>query len=254
MSKQGEINYLHNLSPEGVEHSLRKPFSDPLCGRYLSDIGLIMQLLPVEPGRLLDVGCGTGWTSQFFARRGFDVLGVDISPYNIALAREINEKDGLSNLDFAVQDYEEMVFCNEFDSVLFYDSLHHSENEKKAIASAHRALKPGGVCITCEPGLGHSTTEAAQRVMNTYDVSERDMPAQLIIAAGKEAGFSVTKSFPIIMEDITRLVEEKSTIAWVRYLSGWSVFWRALLAFRIFRLVERVYDDDRHRQLVVMIK
>ena len=46
-------------------------------------------LLPAPPCRLLDAGCGTGWTSLFFARHRWEVVGCDIAPDMIAQAEEM---------------------------------------------------------------------------------------------------------------------------------------------------------------------
>ena len=50
-------------------------------------MGIIMQLLPATPARVLDLGCGTGWTSTFLALRGYTVVGQDIAPDMLSLAR-----------------------------------------------------------------------------------------------------------------------------------------------------------------------
>lgn len=42
----------------------------------------------IAPGRTLEVGCGTGTNAIFLAERGFEVLGVDISPLAVEKARE----------------------------------------------------------------------------------------------------------------------------------------------------------------------
>lgn len=42
----------------------------------------------IRPGRTLEVGCGTGTNAVFLAERGFDVLGVDISPLAVEAARK----------------------------------------------------------------------------------------------------------------------------------------------------------------------
>src|SRR5947207_10528269 len=72
MAKSGEIDYLKNLSPADVWHAVHKPFSDDNCAGYLFNMGAVFSLLPPRPARLLDLGCGTGWTSIFFARAGYD--------------------------------------------------------------------------------------------------------------------------------------------------------------------------------------
>jgi len=163
MAKDGEINYLKKIGEDGIRHAANKPFSGPECHKYLYEIGAVMALLPPPPAKLLDVGCGTGWTSLFFARSGYDVTGVDIAPDMIDIADTLKETelkkygindhsnalmydgDMLHKLRFEVCDNEEMRFENEFDCVVFFDSLHHSMDEEKAIENAYRALKQKGV-------------------------------------------------------------------------------------------------------------
>ena len=196
MPKQGEIDYVKNIGAEGARHALDKPFSDPGCARYLVELGVLMNALPPPPAKLLDLGCGSGWTSVFFARRGYDVTGQDIASDMIELARENAARHRLDNLRFVVSDYEEMAFDGEFDCAVFYDSLHHSVDEKSAIRAAYRALKPGGVLMTIEPGAGHSRSPDAIAAMKKYNVTERDMPPRLIIQAGKAAGFRSHRTMP----------------------------------------------------------
>src|SRR4051812_12260629 len=98
MAKSGEINYLKNLDQAGVWHAVHKPFSDPDCARYLAEMAAVLALLPPPPARLLDLGCGTGWTSVFFARAGYEVVGLDIAPDMVEQAeanRARAELDGL---------------------------------------------------------------------------------------------------------------------------------------------------------------
>ena len=41
---------------------------------------------------MLDVGCGTGWSSHFLAEAGYLPLGVDIAPGNVAIAAATAER------------------------------------------------------------------------------------------------------------------------------------------------------------------
>ena len=167
MDYTNEKNYLKKIGADGVKHALNKPFSDKNCGVLLAEIGAVFLLLPKKSLRILDMGCGTGWTSVFFNKAGHKVLGIDISEYMIKNAEINKKKENLSNLDFKVENAEEMKFNSEFDCVVFIDSLHHCDNTKRVIKNAYRALKKGGICIVSEPGLHHSkrphTIEAVEK-------------------------------------------------------------------------------------------
>lgn len=198
MSKEAEQSYLSMIGSAGWDHSLRKPFSDPLCGINLASIGSLISLMPPPPGRILDLGCGGGWTSVFYARFGFEVVGQDIARDMINLANENKRINGVGeNLQFIQADYEALSFKNEFDCAVFFDCLHHADDELAAIQSAYDALKPGGLLITHEPGEGHSTASHSIEAMKLYGVNERDMPPSLIIRRGREVGFHSARIYPM---------------------------------------------------------
>jgi SAM-dependent methyltransferase len=193
MPKQGEIDYVKAIGEAGLWHAANKPFSDPGCGQMLVDMGIVMQLLPAPPARLLDLGCGAGWTSVFFARRGYDVTGQDIAPDMVAAAEANRDRQGLANLRFVVSDYESLVFPGDFDCAVFFDSLHHAVDEEAALASAFRALRPGGVLVTHEPGEGHAERPETKAAVARYGVTEKDMPPRRIVALARRIGFSQSR-------------------------------------------------------------
>lgn len=60
------------------------------------EVGALVDLLELRPGhRILDVGCGPGRHALALARRGFEVVGVDISGTFVGLARQAAEAEGL---------------------------------------------------------------------------------------------------------------------------------------------------------------
>jgi SAM-dependent methyltransferase len=196
MSKPGEIGYLPAIGDAGVWHAAHKPFSDAACHRYLIGMGAVMSLLPQPPATVLDLGCGTGWTSVFLAQRGYEVTGVDISPDMIFHANRNKQRAQLANLRFAVADYENLSFGGMFDVALFYDSLHHAVDEREAITAAYRALKSGGICIALEPGRGHAAQAGAFAACRNYGVTEKDMPIGKVFSLGRKAGFRDFRAYP----------------------------------------------------------
>lgn len=196
MSLRGEINYLKKIGINGYNHAINKPFSDDLCARYFFEMGAIYSLLPPLPAKLLDLGCGTGWTSLFFARRGYQVLGIDISPDMIDVANQIKENNQCRNLTFMVANYETLRLNNQYDAVIFFDALHHALNEVRALKSAYHALKPGGICLTVEPGIGHQDKPETQAIAKKFNTTEKDMYPDMITKAGLKAGFSIITVYP----------------------------------------------------------
>lgn len=203
MPKQGEIDYVAKLAPAEIAHVLNKPFSDAKCGQYLMDVGLILSLIPPPPARLLDLGVGPGWTSLLFAQRGYDVVGVDLAPAMIELARENQVRAGVTNLQFLVGDYETLAEQPSFDIAVFYDALHHAEDEERALAAAWLALKAGGVCVTAEPGAEHGSDAGAQAAAARFGVTEKSMPPRRIIDIGRRVGFA---SFEVYERPMPRLL------------------------------------------------
>ena len=48
----------------------------------------------LQPGRAIDLGCGTGANLRYLARHGFDATGVDFSPVALGIARKRAAADG----------------------------------------------------------------------------------------------------------------------------------------------------------------
>ena len=156
---------MKNIGDDGAQAAFDKPFSHFTCSKNLVDLGIITALLPPPPARLLDIGCGTGWTSAFFARRGYRVTGQDIAPDMLQYAERNRARYEATDLDFVLSDYESLNFTEPFDCAVFYDSLHHAVDERAALQSVFRALRPGGILITHEPGAGHSKSPDSLRAM-----------------------------------------------------------------------------------------
>ena len=84
------------------------------CGT-VSEVAALVDVLDLVPGdRVLDVGCGPGRHSHELARRGHEVVGLDVSETFIALAR----RDAPRGATFVHGDARTMSFDSEFDAVI----------------------------------------------------------------------------------------------------------------------------------------
>ncbi|GLI94840.1 magnesium protoporphyrin IX methyltransferase [Methylocystis echinoides] len=97
--------------------------------------------------RLLDAGCGTGALAIEAARRGADVVAVDISPTLIGLAQERAPSDlGEGRVTFMVGDLLDPAFGH-FDHVVAMDSLIHYDGADIARTLAALAPRVGGSLV-----------------------------------------------------------------------------------------------------------
>lgn len=102
--------------------------------------------------RVLDAGCGTGALALEAARRGGQVVAIDLSPRLISLARErANEKDAPGVVEFRVGDMLDPAL-GEFDYVVAMDSLiHYSTTDVVSTLAALAARTRCGILFTFAP-------------------------------------------------------------------------------------------------------
>lgn len=98
--------------------------------------------------RVLDLACGFGRHSLSLARRGFSVVGVDITKDYIDDAKR-EAKSASVEVDFILSDIRDIKYSNEFDVVLNLADgaigyLENDEENLKLFDVISNALKPGG--------------------------------------------------------------------------------------------------------------
>ncbi|MFS0554295.1 class I SAM-dependent methyltransferase [Brevibacillus sp. 179-C9.3 HS] len=163
------------MAEEWFERSFREDYV--LVYRHRDDsaadgeIANLLEQLPVkDTGRVLDLCCGSGRHSRALARRGYEVVGVDLSPVLLQLAEEQNT---FPQLSFARCDMRDIPFHEEFDIVvnLFTSFGYFTTDEENAtvIRNMAQALKTKGEVIidflnaafVIENLVPHSTKEVS---------------------------------------------------------------------------------------------
>jgi ubiquinone/menaquinone biosynthesis C-methylase UbiE len=99
--------------------------------------------------RVLEVGCGTGDIALGLAPHVSQVVGVDISPTMVAVAREKLDASGLGNARFPVADAYALPFEDgAFDKVVAVNSLQAMKEPSRAVAEGKRVLRTGGEFVS----------------------------------------------------------------------------------------------------------
>jgi len=128
----------------------QKIFSDEKLSSAGAEVDKVISLLGLQPlDSVLDMGCGTGRVSLEFARRGYQVTGVDINPNFISKANSsIVLTDHGPHPKFNVGDmryYEERGAFNA--ATLLWNCFGYfntDEGDLLTLRSLARSLKPGG--------------------------------------------------------------------------------------------------------------
>jgi ArsR family transcriptional regulator len=104
---------------------------------------LLLRILP--PLVVADLGAGEGLLSELLARRCKKVFAVDNSEKIVAFGAAKAKKNNLKNLEFRLGDLQNPPLeAESMDLVILSQALHHAVEPGKAIAAAHKILKPNG--------------------------------------------------------------------------------------------------------------
>lgn len=134
---------------EAADHGLRDPLVRAAWTR------LLHELLPVDRGTALDIGCGTGSLSVLLAEFGYQVMGIDLSSAMIALA-QAKAADAGQAIKFAVMEAAFPPFdAQQFDLILCRHLLFMLPTPDQVLRHWVSLLKPRGRLLLIE-GFWHT--------------------------------------------------------------------------------------------------
>jgi len=121
----------------------------------------IVQAASLTKGkRVLEIGCGTGIFTRYFAATGADVTAVDISE---ELLKAAQERGLPQNVELIRAPFEELSTDKPFDAIVGSSVLHHLEI-RPALMHIFRLLKTGGVLAFGEPNMLNPQVMAQKNV------------------------------------------------------------------------------------------
>lgn len=111
-------------------------------------VDFVIEKLGVQPGaRILDLCCGQGRHLLDLMRRGYELVGLDLSEYMLSKCREAAAKEGIEP-SLIRADMRELDFTAEFDAVInlwtSFGYLESEDEDQKVLDGVSRALKWDG--------------------------------------------------------------------------------------------------------------
>jgi predicted O-methyltransferase YrrM len=173
--------------PEGRAEANRARFINLLGTEWLPAIvDLDVRLRAERPARVIDVACGTGWSSIAMAQAypKINVHGVDLDHDAINAARKNAEQAGVADrVTFSVADATELGGAGGYDLVTVFEALHDMSRPVDVLSAARRMLSEDGTLLVAD-GL------VAEEFMVPASPRERT-----------EYGWSVVSCLPSAMGD-----------------------------------------------------
>ncbi len=192
--KQGAIDYLRKIvadgGPSAERYHLIKPFmGGPDFEMFWTEsfefLDVLKKLDLSSRAKIIDVGCGPGWTVQWLARLGHQVIGLDISQELLDIAETRMRNDPypphvgqpfLYELRAHDIEAEPLHLDEPVDVALFAATLHHFFNPVAALRNVAVDLADDGIVAVIEaaaPDKGTTWHEANVELMTRYHTIER---------------------------------------------------------------------------------
>ncbi len=192
----------------------------------------------IIPGdRVLDVGCGTGWTTREAARLAWagTVTGIDLSTRMLERARRRSAVEQLANVDFLRADAQDHPFpAGSFDVAISRTGTMFFADPIAAFANIRRALAPNGrialmawrgfadnewiVAVNEALAVGRPVTPPPPDVPSPFAFADGDRVTHILDAAGFGAVNLVDVAAPVFLGD-----DADDAFAFMRGFAAWML-------------------------------
>ena len=161
----------------------------------------LLTLIPADdPGRLLDIGTGTGRVLELLASRVRQALGVDASKSMLALARSRLSGEQFAHCAVRLADmYRLPVADQTFDTAVLQMVLHYAEDPLGVVAETARVLRPGGRLIVIDLA-SHDRTDLAAKLAHRWPGFSGATMRRLLTDAGLGGDDPITIEGPLTVQ------------------------------------------------------
>ena len=120
---------------------------------------------------VLDLGCGSGRHTRYFAERGFAVWALDSAPEALRLTEQTLREAGISATVQRGDMFDRLPYDDgQFDAVVAIQTIHHAKlaTIERLVAELHRVLRPGGLVMATVPSRRNQGTRFREVEPGTY--------------------------------------------------------------------------------------
>jgi 2-polyprenyl-6-hydroxyphenyl methylase/3-demethylubiquinone-9 3-methyltransferase len=172
--------------------------------------------------RVLDVGCGGGILAESMARRGADVLGIDMGQAPLSVAQLHALECEVTNVEYRQVPVEQLAEeqPGSFDVVTCMEMLEHVPDPSSIIAACSKLVKPGGQVffstINRNPKAYLFAIIGAEHILRmlpkgTHEFSKFIKPAELVSWA-RQADLKAHESIGLTYNPLTKVYKLSSDV------------------------------------------
>lgn len=187
---------------------------------------ILDRLGSVKDKYILDLGCGAGENSIYFAKQGASCVALDCSPAMLDNVLQLADRYNVQ-VETVIGEASNLPFSNElFDIVYASNLLHHMNSPEECILEMYRVVKRGGKVCFWDP-LKHNPVINIYRNIATKVRSVDEVPLSI---------------------DIIKFLEDNFVLV------EWDTFWIATLwIFLQFYFIERVNpNEERYWKKIIV--
>ena len=184
---------------------------------WLAAVPDLTERLAAGGARVLDIGCGVGWSSVCIAKAhpSVEVDGVDLDPGSIDAARRVAESEGVADrVRFELRDAATLAGAG-YDLATMFEMLHDLARPVEALRAAREALNADGVVLVadepCADAFAGPADEQEQRhygysVLHCLPASMTEpgsaatgtlIRPDIVRRYARDAGFSAVEVLPV---------------------------------------------------------
>jgi SAM-dependent methyltransferase len=203
---------------------------------------IVENVTGLKKGKILDIGCGTGYFAGTMKKAGWDVTGVEPN----RKARDFGSKRFALNI--ISPDHLSDLQEKSFNSVTLWHVMEHLHDLSKYSDEIDRLLKPGGICITALPNSNSYDAKYYGRFWAAYDPPRHlwHFNPSTVSLFWEKKGYKIAymKNLPLDVFYIS-ILSEKNKGSFVPFIKG-------LMMGGIFAL-ESALDKNRSSSLIYFL-